>query len=229
MLPFLRCRSLTATGLMLAALATGSLAACSDDQPATIAEPSSTATADGSSDTLPDAVDETSSSVTTSLGSTPTGPETPPPTTTDPRSAQERLIEDRYQQFWEARAAANADPPNPDDPKLRDLATGSQLLNVIAETSRRREDGLAVRPASPSKGEHRVEVRALSGDTAELNDCSINDSVVYRPSTGEVVDDSVVTRSATATMRKIDGVWLLESASVVQSWKGVAGCALAES
>ncbi len=225
----LRSRTITTTGLVLLAMAVGSVAACGKDKPPTIAGASSTTSMGTTTNGGPsDSLDPTSTSVTTTTGSTPTASGLPPASDADPRSAEERLIIERYQAFWDARAAANAEPPNPDSPQLRDLATGSQLLNVIEETTQRKKDGLALRPAQPSKAEHRAAIRSLSGDTAELNDCSINDGVVYRPSTGDVVDDSVVTRNATATMRKIDGAWRLESASVIQTWKGVAGCALAE-
>ena len=77
--------------------------------------------------------------------------------------------------------------------------------------------------------ERRPTIVSIDGDEATIQDCSINDTIVYRVATGEVVDDSTVTRSVSATMRKVDGVWKLASTSEIQKWEGVAGCALSES
>lgn len=111
---------------------------------------------------------------------------------------------------------------------LAEFATGPQLDNVVAETRRRLDDGLALRSADPSKTSHDVTVIRQTGDRAELQDCFVNDGIVYRTDTGEVVDDSVVTRSVSADMVLVDDVWKLERATVVQQWEGIAGCALAD-
>jgi hypothetical protein len=148
-----------------------------------------------------------------------------PSTTGDPTDDE---IIARYLGFWDARLAANDNTPDPDDPALREYATGAQLENVIAETQQRREDGLALRAAQPSRSAHTVSVVSASGERAELQDCFVNDGVVYRPATGEVVDDRVVTRSVSAVMVFEGGTWMLERAAVIQEWEGVAGCALAD-
>lgn len=66
----------------------------------------------------------------------------------------------------------------------------------------------------------------VDGTTAQLQECSVNDGVVYEVDSGQVIDDTVVTRSVEATMEQVDGVWKLAATRVVQSWEGVAGCAL---
>ena len=152
-------------------------------------------------------------------------------TTTSPSGGhqpEEQDLVQRYIGFWDARLAANEAPPNPDDPALPEFATGPQLDNVVAETRRRLDDGLALRAADPSRTSHDVTVIGQTADRAELQDCFVNDGIVYRTNTGEVVDDSVVTRSVSADMVLVDGVWKLERATVVQQWEGIAGCALAD-
>lgn len=183
-------------------------AACSADDSAT---PSSSSASAGSS---------TSTSSTTSSSPTSTRD------SSDPSSPQDEII-DRYVGFWDARAEANTATPNPDDPALSEFATGEQLERVIDETRQRRDDGLALRAAEPSRTDHTVTVVSVGADRAELQDCFVNDGVVYRVATGEVVDDSVVTRNVSAVMVLADGVWKLEQATVIQEWEGVAGCALA--
>jgi len=167
----------------------------------------------------------TTSSTTTSEPTTSTSSTTPE--STDPTSDEEAQILDRYLAFWEARFEANTDPVNPDDERLADLATGAQLDNVREETRKRADAGLALRRPEDSITERRPRIVKIDGDVATIQDCAINDGIVYRVSTGEVIDDSVATRSVSATMRRVDGRWRLESARELQKWEGVAGCALA--
>jgi hypothetical protein len=184
------------------------LAACSDDD-----------------DALGTTTTSTTSSTTTSTSE-------PTTTTTSnntggPADDEEAEILDRYLAFWEARFEANTEPVNPDDERLAELATGAQLDNVRNETRQRAEAGLALRRPEDSITERRPRVVEINGDEATIQDCAINDGIIYRVATGEVIDDSVATRSVVATMRLFDGRWRLESAREIQKWQGVAGCALA--
>lgn len=145
--------------------------------------------------------------------------------TTAPDDDPEAEVLDRYLAFWEARFAANTDPVDPEDPQLAEFATGAQLDNVREETRQRADAGVAFRRPGDSVTERRPRVVEISDDVARIQDCAINDSIVYRVTTGEVIDDSVVTRSVSATMRLVDGRWRLESAREIQKWEGVAGCA----
>lgn len=149
--------------------------------------------------------------------------------TSQPTGSVEERIAARYVAFWEARLAANQNPPNPDDPRLAEYASGDQLQNVVSETRSRRDDGLALRAPDPSATSHNVNVISVEGESAELQDCFVNDGVLYNATTGEIVDDAVVTRSVSAVMVLEGGVWKLARATVIQEWEGVAGCALAES
>jgi hypothetical protein len=197
-----------ATLLVAFALA---LTGCSDDGEDAAPE-STTATARRST--------VESSSTTATPGST---------GTSQPSGSVEEQIASRYVAFWEARFAANQNPPNPDDPRLAEYASGEQLQNVVSETRARRDDGLALRAPDPSVTSHNVQVISVEGESAELQDCFVNDGVLYNAATGEIVDDSVVTRSVSAVLVIEGGVWKLARASVIQEWEGVAGCALTES
>ncbi len=140
----------------------------------------------------------------------------------------EEEIVDRYKAFWAARFEANQPPVNPDHPGLREYATGTQLENVTAETRRNLANGTAFDRPKESVARRQVRVVSINGDEATLQDCAVNDGIVYRPSTGEVLDDAVVTHSVEATMQQVGGVWKLEAARLLQSWEGVAGCALSD-
>jgi hypothetical protein len=167
---------------------------------------------------------------TTTTTAGPTTETTAGPTTTtaaDEELAPEEQVAQAYLRFWEVRLEANGEPPDPEHPALAQVATGEQLENVIAETRRRLEQGLAVRPPEPSVASHEVTVLRVGDTDAELQDCFVNDGIVYRIETGETIDDSVVTRSVSARMELVDGQWRLARATVLQEWEGVAGCALA--
>ena len=176
-----------------------------------------------------DAIPDSSSSSSTSSSSSSTSSTSEPDDTSSTTSAPDdvhSLVTARYLEFWDARFEANTDPVDPDSAKLRDLATGDQLGNVVAETQQRKDSGLALRTADDPVKERRVQVIEVQGDTATIQDCATNDDVVYRVATGEVLDDSVVTRNISAEMRLVDGQWRLAAAQELQKWEGVAGCAL---
>jgi hypothetical protein len=164
------------------------------------------------------------------------GPKAPEPPTTQQADAPTTTttaatdagtdVVGRYVAFWDARFAANESPVDPDAPALRDLATGSQLENVVAETAKRKADGLAFRRPEHSIARRSVRVLDESDVEATVQDCSVNDGVLYRVATGEIVDDSVVTNSVEAVLRLVDGSWKVESTRLLQKWEGVAGCAL---
>ena len=135
----------------------------------------------------------------------------------------------RYLAFWEARFQANQPPPNPDLPGLREYATGKQLDNVIDETRRNLEGGLAVRHPERSVARSTVRVVEIKGDAATLQECAVDDGIIYRFQTGEIVNSSVATHSVSATMQRTDGAWKLADTKLLQRWEGVAGCALAGS
>ena len=111
------------------------------------------------SDDDDDAIPDPSSSSTTLSSSTSTSSTTEPDeassTTTAPDDVQ-ALVTARYLEFWDARFEANTEPVDPDSARLRDLATGDQLTNVVAETQQRKDSGLALRAADAPVKERRV-------------------------------------------------------------------------
>ena len=152
-------------------------------------------------------------STTTTSGSTPPG-----------ESTEEEIVA-RYIAFWDARFAANSGTPNPDDPALRDLATGAQLDAVIAETRANLENGLAFRPAANPSDIQSVDVIQLEGDHAVVQECVVTDGVIYRRDTGEVVDGEVYTQNIRGELQHVNGAWRVSAARLIQQWEGVAGCA----
>lgn len=184
---------------------------CSDDDSATPS--TSTTTASRSS----------TSAATT--GSTSTPDSTTPSTSSPGGQTVEEEIITRYTAYWDARFSANSGTPNPDDPALREYATGDQLDAVIAETRANLEQGLAFRPAEDPVGIQRVNVLEVQGDHAVVQECVVTDGVIFRRDTGEVVDGEVYTQNVRGELQQVDGVWRVSSARLIQQWEGVAGCA----
>lgn len=142
------------------------------------------------------------------------------------KSVEDEIIA-RYIGFWDARFAANSGVPNPDDPALREFATGEQLETVVNETRDNLAQGLAFRRAASPSDIQRVTVIEIDGDHAVVQECVVADGVIVRRSTGEVVNDDVATHSVRGELLRVDGVWRVSSAQLIQRWEGVAGCARA--
>jgi len=169
-----------------------------------------------------------SSTTTATTGPAPsTEPTTSTSGSTPPGQSTEEEIVARYIAYWDARFAANSGTPNPDDPALRDFATGAQLDAVIAETRANLENGLAFRPAANPSDIQRVDVIQMDADHAVVQECVVTDGVIYRRDTGKVVDGEVYTQNIRGELQHLDGVWRVSSARLIQEWEGVAGCALA--
>ncbi|MBK6856893.1 MAG: hypothetical protein IPG97_10195 [Microthrixaceae bacterium] len=192
------------------------LAGCSDDDSDTAA----------SSTTAADRTSTTASTSSTSRDTTTTTTEATPVTTAPGTTAEQEVI-DRYVGYWNARFNANAGVPNPDDPALRDFATGRQLDAVVAETQSNLDAGVAFERATEPHNIQRVTVVEIDGDRAVVQECVVDDGLVVSRDTGEVVDDSVSTHNVQAEMLRVDGVWKVSEARLLQQFEGVAGCALA--
>ena len=190
---------------------------CSDDD-----EPMATTTTTSSATS---STESTSSSTTTDSTSTSTSSTTPTPTTA-PGTTPEQEVIDRYIGYWNARFEANAGTPDPNDPLLAQFATGAQLDAVVEETQSNLDDGLAIRQADDPHDFQKVTVVELEGDRAVVQECVVSDEVIYRRDSGEVVNDVVATHNVRGELQRIDGVWKVSSARLLQRFEGVAACAL---
>ena len=198
-----------AAALLLAATS------CGDDGEAS---PASTTTTEASTSSTESTTSTTSETTTATDAST---------ATTAPGTSAEQEVIDRYIGYWNARFEANSGTPDPNDPALREYATGEQLETVIAETQSNLDQGLAFQRAAEPHDIQRVTVVEIEGDRALVQECVVADGVVVRRDTGEVVNDEVNTHNVQAEMLRVDGVWKVSEARLLQQFEGVAGCALA--
>jgi hypothetical protein len=195
------------------------LAGCGDDD---APETSATTTE------APASPDSTTTSTTAETTTSDGGGQSGSDTTASGTTAEQAIV-DRYVGYWDARFAANSGTPNPDDAALREYATGKQLDAVIAETRANLEQGLAFRRADDPHDLQRVTVVEIDGDSAVVQECVVSDGVIVERDTGEVVNDEVATHNVRGELQRVDGVWRVSAARLVQRWEGVAGCAAADS
>jgi hypothetical protein len=194
---------LLAVGLIFSSVA------CSGDDAGTL--PATTSS--GRSSTSPSTTTTATTEATAASSSTPGG-----------QSVEEEIIA-RYIGYWEARFAANSGTPDPDDPALRQTATGAQLDAVVAETQANLDQGLAFRRAAIPAGIQHVTVLRVDGDYAVVQECVVSDGVIVRRGSGEIVNDEVTTHNVRGELERVEGVWRVSAAQLVQRWEGVAGCA----
>lgn len=143
-----------------------------------------------------------------------------------PGPNEEEIIR-RYLGYWDARYQAGREPVNPDYPLLREYATGRQLETLLTETRYRQQHGEAFRYPEPSISRRDVQVTSIEGEKASVYDCLVDDGIIYRIGTGEIINGEVGTQSVTADLVLVEGKWKVEAAHLIQNWAGVAGCALA--
>lgn len=145
-------------------------------------------------------------------------------TTTAPTQTEEAAILAAVETFWRLTIIASS-PPDPSATPFNGVATGEALDIAMANVSRRHQLGQSVILPEPSIFEHRPMVRLVNGDTAVVDDCAVDDSILIDLATGSVLNDLVQTTKWETTLRRVDGVWLVASNLAVDGWDGVAGCA----
>ena len=141
---------------------------------------------------------------------TPTTSTVPSTTTTVPSFGFDH---DTVQKVWaDYQAAVDVldsliAAPNPDDPRLAIALTGPMLEHWRTKLGRRRDAG--ERSVYPPDSRHRQELKGiqlLSGETAEIEICGLDDAVVRGPG-GAVVNDEVAILRAIVTLRLEGGRW----------------------
>lgn len=106
------------------------------------------------------------------------------------------------------------------------MITGDHRIHTKSELGGNLARGEAVRLAEPSQ--YRVDVISAtpqSDGSVILRVCRIDDRVVYKPATGEVVDDDVATKTVDARMVNEGGIWKVAGTSLLAGVEGVASCA----
>lgn len=149
-------------------------------------------------------------------------------------SELEQFLARRYEAYWQAFDLARQAPtvnPAVDYPVLATLVAGEQLELTYGELADLSDLGHAIRePESPAvpgldaNSAHRIRIESLETGVAELVSCLVNDQVRYDVTTGEVLNEQVITVQTKTTMAKADGTWKVIRSAAVGLDEGVAGC-----
>jgi hypothetical protein len=151
----------------------------------------------------------------------------PPVTVADPTTtvlSEEDAVLAAYQGYWDTWLAAN-DPPNPDHPDLAKYATGAALTKVRDSVSTHKQLRQVVQLPPGSVWRHEARVSRLTGASAVVVDCNVDDSLLIDEPSGQVLDDAVASFSTTAVLSRVEGSWRVASVTADEQWDGVAGCA----
>ena len=125
---------------------------------------------------------------------------------------------------WSKAAFRIGMHPDPNDPAIERYLTGELLTGWRAEWTRRMREGLVTRDAVPSRSFYRIDRISIDGSMAVLNECVLDDGILYRKVDGVVIDDKTATLELRTVAVKTKGVWKL-SAREAKTLTGVAGCA----
>lgn len=144
-----------------------------------------------------------------------------------PQTEEQRIIA-AYRGYWAAVQAVNTPPVNPNNPLLAVYATGPQLQAAVAAANKKVADGLAGKYPESTVRSQRVTSVTISGDSAKLESCNVDDSYAINVKTGAPAGPTgAETYVAIATMLREGVDWKVSSLQFGQSWEGVAGCATA--
>ncbi len=153
------------------------------------------------------------------------------PDGTKPKTEAQK-VEEAYRNYWDANFKAG-EIPDPSSPLFFAYATDQQARRAASDLEELRQQGLAGRQVANSISRRQVSVLAVQGDTAQLTDCAVDDSIVVQADTGEPAFEYTPGKASTtlfnAQMVRENGSWKVASLTRQQRWEGVGGCALGQS
>lgn len=86
-------------------------------------------------------------------------------------------------------------------------------------------EGQASKRPDDSKSSTSITSVTVTGDTAELIECTVDDATVYLVESGKAVNDKVATLERSATLRRDGELWKVADRVNEHEWEGIAGCA----
>jgi hypothetical protein len=158
-----------------------------------------------------DAADEattTSTSETTIASTT---------TTQDP----EAEVEAAYLAYWEMAERLLA-APDPDDPEIARRASGTNVDQVVDSLTSLHAQGRSIRFGRLY--DHDVLSVQLSGETAVVRDCNIDDAATIDAVSGDELSASVTTALLEATLALEQESWRVSSIERLDAWNGATRC-----
>lgn len=98
------------------------------------------------------------------------------------------------------------------------------LAGIVERANEVKAENAFVR--TPKGSGHETDVVSIEESTATVRDCIVDDAVLERVGSGEILDDAVSTREYTAMLVLEEGQWKVAALDETNTWAGVAGCAI---
>ena len=160
-----------------------------------------------------------------STTSTPDTTIAPPDTTHADPKAEVRALLERYWPIW---LAAN-NPPNPDDPHLKDVLSGDALATTTSKIRERAKAGQSIRLAENGRFKHQLIVATTPADPNKFTaiECVIDDTQLVDTATGNLINGATATYELLRDfVRDASGNWTINKSRQQSRTDGVAGCGL---
>jgi hypothetical protein len=138
-------------------------------------------------------------------------------TTQDP----EAEVEAAYLAYWEMAERLLA-APEPDDPEIRRRASGTNVDQVVDSLTSLHAQGRSIRFGRLY--EHDVLSVQLSGETAVVRDCNVDDAATIDAVSGDELSASVTTALLEATLALEQESWRVSSIERLDAWNGATRC-----
>jgi hypothetical protein len=130
-----------------------------------------------------------------------------------------------FQRSVDALFAVAADPSE-DDPRLDRNFTDPELTELRSQMKVRRVQHLVQQFPARSVYQLNIErVDAMPPYNATVTACLVDDSDVVERGTGKKVESGTKTTRVRAELKKENDIWRVSDRQVLQTWKGMAGCA----
>ena len=169
-----------------------------------------------------DGDDESATSTTVADTTDPPTTTEPTTTTTEPRTPEEEVEE----AYWEAERVLDdlLQAPDPDDPRLPETRVDPILGHITANLKDLQEENLAVRFAANEPPPREIISLTVSGETATVTVCQVDNTIAVDVATNEVIDDGVLSALIKVNMLQIGGLWKVSDTTSTAEWHDGRGC-----
>jgi hypothetical protein len=154
----------------------------------------------------------------------PPHPTPPPPTTAASPPTPEQEVSAAYLRAADAMARAFT-TSDPDDPDLAETQTSPALDDLRKVLLDRQTDGQVLTyPGGTPPAQVILTVELTSESEAILGVCIVDNAQLVDRSTGDVLDDDVVSRHHEVHMVRAEGTWLIRENRLTSLTDGPTGC-----
>jgi hypothetical protein len=144
------------------------------------------------------------------------------PTTTAPPTDEEAILA-AVDGYWRTIRKA-WDPPDSTLDGFDTYFTGEAKATSVAYVEKRQALDHGIRLPPTSSYSHSYSTVRIDGDGAHILDCSVDDSVLFVRSSGDVIDEAIVTDLWQTTLIVDAGVWKVSDNTILETWEGATSC-----